>query len=782
MKIVKIILIILAISMNTLQVFCQQIKQTVRGTIQDIDSKIALVGASVTISGTNPLIGTATDIDGNFKLENVPLGRITLQISYISYEPAVISGILVTSGKEVVIIIGLKQAITELSQVTIKAYSEKDKPINTMASVSARSFSVEETRRYAGGVDDPARMAAAFAGITTGNMQDNAIIIRGNSPKGVSWRLEGIDIPNPNHFPGANVAGGGIVTVFSSQMLANSDFLTGAFPAEYGNALAGVFDMKLRTGNSEKREHTFQIGVQGIDIASEGPFKKGKNASYLFNYRYSTLGLLQPLLPDHTGLPIYQDLCFKLNFPNKHGSFSVWGLGALDNMHQALLFDSSKWENESSRSGLDWNLSMGAIGVSNKLLLGTKTYMNTSVAATGTLNRMDMKRIDDNLIAQPNWLLTDNSGKIIFSTSINHKINKRSTMKAGLNYRALFYHLDLNSTINNNPSTFQNFVKENGQSSFSEIYFQSKSDITEFLTLNIGVNANFFALNNDFSIDPRFSLKWQISPSHSISYGFGKHSQIEELKIYLVRHGINGNYNYPNRELGQSHALHYILAYDWQVSNNLRIKIEPYFQYLYDIPGKQASSYSIINYTQDWTFRDSLININLGQNVGVDITIERFLQNGYYFLITSSLFTSKYRGDDGIWRNTKFNKGYVLNALVGKEINLKNNKIFGLNARFSFVGGDRISPILMEESIRDKTVYYDDTKAFEMQLPATSFLDLTITFRTNRAKCSSVWALQVKNALATKNYEGYSYNYKTEKIENKSHKIILPFLSYKLEF
>ncbi len=762
-------------------VFSQTVSQTIKGKVFDSETLSPLIGATVVILDSNPLIGTITDLNGNFKIEKVPIGRYSIKITYLSYESSITSEILVTSGKEVVLNSGLKQAITQMGEVTVNAFSQKDKPFNTMASISARSFSVEETRRYAGGVDDPARMASAFAGITTGNIHDNAIVIRGNSPKGVSWRLEGVDIPNPNHFPGANIAGGGIVTVFSSQMLANSDFFTGAFPSEYGNALAGVFDIKFRTGNSEKREHTIQLGVLGVDIASEGPFKKGSKATYLFNYRYSTLGLIQSLLPANSGLPIYQDLSFKLNFPNKFGSISIWGIGALDNLKRQLNSDSYKLESENSRSDLDWKLNMGAVGITNKLFLGTQTYINATIAASGTLNKLKMNRIDNNLIARPKWLLNDNSGKIVFSTYINHKFSKRNTIKTGVNYHTLFYNLNLNSTINNVPETFQNFVKENGYSSFSEYYIQSKYDVTEKFTFNTGININYFALNNDFSIDPRFSIKWQMFSKHSICFGFGKHSQLEELKIYFINKN-NGNIKYPNRDLGLSKALHFIVGYDWQITNIIRLKIEPYYQYLYNIPGIPGSSYSLINFTQDWAFRDSLANNCKGQNYGIDLTFERFLNKGYYFLITTSIFKSEYKGDDGKWRSTKFNRGYVANILIGKESNLKNSRLLGLNCRFSYLGGDRISPVLMAESLRDKTVYYDETKAFEMQTSSVKYLDLTFTYRINKQRHSSVWAFQIKNALGAKNYEGFAYYYKTGTIENNGYSIILPVLSYKIEF
>ena len=415
----RIIFVLILILYIPVTILAQEITQTIKGTVVDNETGTPLIGATVIIMESKPLLGSTTDIDGKFKIEKVPIGRYNIQVNYVGYESKIISEVLVTSGKEVVINTELKQSIKQMNEVIIKGNSEKDKPLNTMASISARSFTVEETQRYAGGLDDPARLASSFAGVTMSSINDNGIVIRGNSAKGVSWRLEGVDIPNPNHFAGADVAGGGIVTVFSSQMLANSDFYTGAFPAEYGNAIAGIFDMKFRTGNSDKSEHTVQLGVLGLDLSSEGPFKKGKNATYLFNYRYSSFGLIKPLLPKNMGIPDYQDISFKFNFPNKHGGISVWGIGSSDNYPKPQNNDSTKWETANDRTDFNWHLNMGATGVSYKLLLGKKTYLNTTLAGTGTLNHMDEKRFDDSLVSRQNWLLTDNSSKIILNISVS---------------------------------------------------------------------------------------------------------------------------------------------------------------------------------------------------------------------------------------------------------------------------------------------------------------------------------------------------------------------------
>jgi hypothetical protein len=763
--------------------YSQNITQVIRGKVYDNESQYPLPYATVAVLGTNPLLGTTSDDNGNFRMDDVPTGRYDIEVRCLGYEPAIISGVLVTSAKEVILSTGLKQAVTQMDEVTVKAYSKKDRPLNSMATISARSFSVEETRRYAGGVDDPARMASAFAGVTAGNIQDNAIIIRGNSPKGVLWRLEGVEIPNPNHFAGGNFAGGGVVTIFSSQLLANSDFFTGAFPAEYGNALAGVFDMKLRTGNNEKNEHAVQIGTLGVDIASEGPLFKNRNATYLFNYRYSTLSILSAMgLFNQSQIPKYQDLSFKLNFPTKKaGNFSLWGIGAIDRNQEQEEHDPAKWETDWDRIKYDWKMNVGAIGISHKIILSTKTYVNTTLAASGTRNIYNMDRLDDDLLLRPNQNVADKSGRITLSSFVNYKFNARLTLKTGFNYHSLLYNLDLSSTVEDNPETYQNFIRSNGHSSFTEYYAQFRYDIHPRLTVNGGINSSYFALNNQFAADPRLGIKWEMFPGHSVSFGYGKHRQLEDLRIYLIEKKVNGQTYHPNKNLKMSQSQHFVFAYDWMISDNLRLKIEPYYQYLQQIPGIPDSSYSMINFKQDWGFRDSLSNNCKGENIGVDFTLERFLNKGYYYLVTASLFDSKYKAADGIWRNTRYNKRYALNLLFGKEYNIKSN-VLGLNGRLNYVGGERYSPIDSEQSALKKDVVYNENRAFDEQSDPMCYLDFTITYRINKKRYSGVWALQVKNVLLTPTFNGFDYNYKTKTVEKDQDKVILPVLSYKIEF
>lgn len=763
----------------------QQTSQTIKGTVYDLHTQEALTGATIIVIDSKPLVGVVSDIDGNFSLET-KLGRQSIQVSYIGFEPVIISEIMVTSGKEIVLDIGLKPSLTEMEGIVVTPTFRKDKPINSIATVSARSFTVEETRRYAGGLDDPARLVSAFAGVSVGNVQDNAIIVRGNSPKGVSWQLEGVEIPTPHHFAGGNVTGGGIVTLFSSQMLANSDFHTSAFPAEYGNGLAGVFDMNLRTGNKDEYEYTFQAGTMGIDFASEGPIGKETEASYVFNYRYSTLGLLTDLQIIPTDQKIkYQDLSFKVNIPTKTaGTFSMWGIGGLDLSTEPFDTDSSAWETDWDRVSYDWNLAMGATGISHRYITGKQTYIHSTLAATGLKNSMDVERQDNLLTPRPDMFISDKSGNLSLQSYVHHRINPRLTNETGFIYKRLIYNLDINSTINNQPETYRTITDDSGGSDWWEFYSQSGWDLMPNITLNAGFNAAYFALTDDFSIDPRVGLSWDINQNHALSLGYGKHRQREDLKIYLVRNIDDNQQSFtPNTDLEFSKAHHLVLGYDWHVNKNIRVKIEPYIQFIYDAPGIADSSFSMINYKQDRAFSEALENNSTGRNMGIDFTLERYLANNYYYLLTASLLHSEYKADDGIWRNTRFNRNFVGNLLIGKEFFFQNNqKMLGINGRISYVEGERVSPILHGPSEQEQRAIFDEANAFSEQLSSTVYADLSVTYRTNHAGYSSVWALQVKNLLGQSMPLGYDYNYRSRSVELDKSVVVVPSLSYSIEF
>ncbi|MBK6963605.1 MAG: TonB-dependent receptor [Bacteroidales bacterium] len=246
----SILLIFLFISQIS---FAQNNRQNIRGVVADKLSQTTLPGATVQIVNTAEIKGTVTDEKGNYLLANLLPDRYELKISYVGYKEVFIPNVVVTSGKEVVLDITMEEDLKLLNEVVITA-NRKAGTINHLIPVSARTFSTEEVNRYAGGRSDPARLAANFAGVSAPDDSRNDIVIRGNSPVGVLWRIDGMNVTNPNHFATVGTTGGA-VSALNTNLLKSSDFLTSAFPAEYGNATAGVFDLGFRNGNTQKGNH-----------------------------------------------------------------------------------------------------------------------------------------------------------------------------------------------------------------------------------------------------------------------------------------------------------------------------------------------------------------------------------------------------------------------------------------------------------------------------------------------------------------------------------------------
>jgi hypothetical protein len=765
--------------------------QALRGRVVDALTRSPLPGANVVVRGTDPLIGASTDIEGRFVIEGVPLGRHTIQASFIGYEPVVMADVVVTSGRETTLTIELREDVVYGAEVTVTPRMQRGKASSDIAVVSARSFTVEDTRRYAGGVDDPARMASAFAGVMASRPEENALVVRGNAPRSILWRLEGLEIPNPSHFGGMQVAGGGGLTLFSSQMLADSDFFTGAFPAEYGNVLAGVFDMRFRSGNNARREYAFQVGALGIEAGAEGPFAMGKPSSYLVNYRYSMLGLIMPLLPVD-GAIRYQDLAFKLAFPTtRAGRFEVWGLGGLDYQRANASQDPAGWRSEFDRSTFELDLGVGAAGISHSLILGRRTLLETRLGTSANSAAVGQRLLSPELVLHDDYAMDNLTGRAVVSTRLSHRFGPAHTSRTGISLQHLFYDLNIRAA-RQAGAPMDPVVAASGTGRLLQGFSQSRVDVTPSLTLTAGVHAQWFSLTDALSIEPRGGLEWRPARDHSLSLGYGRHSQVEDLRIYEVGgafprttsalssvHSADAPGS-PNRRLDVAKADHLVAGYELRSGTQHRFRLEGYYQRLFDVPVVADSSFSMINFEQDWRFNDALVNDGAGENYGVELTAERFMHNGFYYLLTGSVFRSRYAGGDGVWRPTRYDRRFMADALAGREFPVGRN-LLGINARLSVGGGERRSPIDGEASRGAGGVVFDERRAFEVQESPAPYLDATVTYRINRRRFSEVWALQVKNVLGA----SYSYPYfdfVAQNVEMARETFVLPQISWKIEF
>ena len=759
-----------------------QTTQTVRGQVCDVASGEPMIGVTITVeNGTT--MATVSDSDGNFVINNVSVGRHSVRASYIGYEPVLLKEQLVSSGKELVLNLRMRESISELGEVVIKPRVNKQQPLNEMAQVGARMFSVEEATRYAGGMADPARTASMFAGVATGGAT-NGISIHGNSPQMLLWRVEGVEVPNPNHFAEITEAGGGVFTSLNGTVLANSDFLTGAMPAEFGNALSGAFDMKMRVGNNTKFEHAVQVGTLGVDFASEGPLGKGSKASYLVNYRYSFLEIAKKLhaINMENETLDYQDLSFKINMPTtKAGTFALWFTGLIDN-YENKVPDVSDWETlwDSNDS---WSRQRNcATGLTHTYRFKNGGSLHSSVAFTGAYRKLGVNNYDEQMNQTPGMDGRNSQWNVIISTQHQHKFSSRYTMQNGFEHQ----HLEFNTWldwIHETGGPLYRVYESEGNTGLTRLYTNHKVALSRRLSTVIGMNVMWFNLNNQWLMEPRVSVQYKTSSSSTLSLAYALNSRKESTDTYFVTMADKN----PHENLGLTRSHHISASFAQRLGENAMLKIEPYWQWLFDVPVEQGTTYSILNHRNFFQDR-ALTNEGAGRNYGIDLTLERYLKDGFYGMLTATLFKSEYRDAQGDWHHSRHDRGYITNILGGKEwmVGKSKKNVFGLNGRLTLMGGDRYTPIpegiTFEDIMKrpDKSIpEVDGLDPFSKQKGMNIGYAFSVKYTINKKHTSHHFILEY---LQMKTFQGQTFDLRTHEIVDKFTSLTFPNIAYRVEF
>ncbi len=757
----------------------QDMRQTIRGTVRDNETRMPLMAATVAVYEDSMLIaGSITGQDGRYRIENIPVGRYSLVTSYVGYRQSVLPDVIVNSAREVILPFEMEESPLEVEEITVTASGRKGQALNRMASVSARTFSAEESERYAGSRGDPARMASNFAGVQGNDDSNNDLVIRGNSPLGVLWRMEGVNIPNPNHFGVAGTTGGP-VSILNNKVLALSDFMTGAFPAEYGNSMAGVFDLKMRNGNNEKHEFSGQLGFLGTELMAEGPISRESRSSYLAAYRYSTLEIFHALGINigTDAVPKYQDLSFKLNFPLKNqGNISFFGMGGISGID---IIQSEKTDPADDGvygdQAMDehFRTNMGAFGLNYSKSFGRSSFVKLTLSASKDhqSNHLDKiyRHIEDGMyvndsICIPHTGYSFDQNKYAASFFWNKKINRQHSLKTG--FFSDIYRFDMADSIFNESScTYVTRLDYSGTGYLVQPYIQWKYKSSDKLTLTAGLHGQLLKLeqNDSKTLEPRFGIEYKLNQQHTVSYGTGLHSQMMPSYIYFAGQFDDlGNFVLPNQGLDFSKSLHNVLSWEYYMNPNMRMKVETYYQYLYNIPVENhPSSYSVLDEGHNLSrfFPDSLVNEGNGYNYGIEFTLEKFFSKTYFLMLTASLYDSKRTGSDGIKYESIFNGGYVLNLLVSKEFSWgdMNRSSFTIGGKLTLAGGKRYTPIDIPASEIAGEAVYIDSQRNSMQFNPYFRADISIKYRINTAKSSHEIGLDLVNITGRKNVLKQTY-------------------------
>jgi hypothetical protein len=755
--------------------------QTIQGTVLDKDSREPLIGATINVLNSNPDIGANTDAEGKFTLRNVPIGRQQLKCSYIGYETWQSDPIILNSARELTLNIELSEAAVQGKEAVVVAKKFGNESLNEAAILSTRSFSVDETQRYAASANDPSRMAMGFPGVQPSRDSRSDIVVRGNSGIGLLWRLEGVDIPNPNHFARRGSSGGGI-TVFSVSMLANSDFSTGAFPAEYGNAYSGVFDIHLRKGNAEKRQHTFRAGILGLELSTEGPFKKGGNATYLFNYRYSTLGILNKMGIHLVGARVdntFQDLSFNIAMPTKNNKqlFTIWGIGGLSHEFEKAEEDQANWKSYTDYLTRDFDTNMGAIGVTHTAPLRGDAYIKTSLSAMGQFIGFSNDTLNQQRIGFTTNKEIYKENRLVLSSFINKKITTRAALKTG------FFLNQINYDLNRITFADSSSIDAVGNTQLIQPYAQLRLRPSEKWTVNLGLHAMYLTLNQQKSLEPRLGIKYQANTQSSLSLAWGLHSRMLPIGNYFTR--INGVE--VNRDANFIRAQHLVAGYDWLPGKSLRFHAEAYVQTFNKVPiaVKQGSSWSILN-TIDGFAKQRLENTGGGHNVGIDLSFEQSFKKGAFFLVSGSVSRSRYRLRQRVEFPTAFDSGLSGTFMGGKEWTMKNASVLQLGLKVLYNGGQRLTPLLAGQSVSrfSQDPILDESKAFSEKVDAYFRPDMRIAWRKNKTHSAWSIALDLQNIANKRNIDALSRSYDPDKNAwvFREQSGLTPVLSFQIDF
>lgn len=786
----------------TIQGFGQT--QVVKGKIYDAQSDFPLFGASVILVDSDPLVGTTSDADGNFRIEKVPIGRQVFVIRYVGYKTITLPNVLVTAGKEVVLDIKLEESVTALDEIVVTSDTDKDLPLNELAKVSARTFDLEQVTRFSGGRNDIARLATTFAGVSAPNDSRNDIVVRGNSPTGLLWRIEGIPIATTNHFATLGTTGGP-VNALNTNLLRTSDFLTGAFPAEYGNANAAVFDVNFRNGNVDKVEFTGQISAfSGAEFMVEGPISQKNQSSYLISYRY---GIAAVAATGTSAVPNYQDLSFKVNLgQTKLGRIELFGFGGNSNID--FLGDDIDETDLFANPGQDAFVEneLGLVGLSHTVRLDKTSYLKTVFGASTNYNQY----LQDNLIKNGtgetiNSYRATNANnretRFTISSTFNKKFSARFSLRAGIVNEK--YDLDLFTSDRDNRSEIPDsnndgipdflITVRDYQDDFNltQTFAQGEYRFNDDWSLTAGIHSQYHGFTEDISFEPRAAVSWQASNTKRLSLAYGRHAQSISAPILFLRQEVGNNqFELTNSELEFMNSDHFVLAYDWNLAPSWRLKAETYYQSISNVPvNSTPTSYSVLNEGADFVFEEegSLVNEGTGSNIGLELTLEKFFSNDYYLMATTSIFDSKYKGSDGIERSTAFNNQFVFNALFGKEWKFgeNNRNAWTLDTKLTTAGGNPFTPIDIEATRANagREVRFDNL-AFSERYDSYFRLDVKFGVRINSKKrnVSHQFFIDLQNITNRQNEFVRRYNEVTDEINVVEQIGFFPDIMYRIQF
>ena len=639
-------------------------------------------------------IGAVADIDGNYKIENIPQGTYTVRASFTGYEPITLSEILVTSARVVTLDFAMKEK-GALTEVVIEASPFKNRDESPL---SVNTLNATELERYPGANRDVSRVIQALPGVAQIPSFRNDIIIRGGSPGENRFYLDGIEVPNINHFA-TQGSSGGPVGMLNINFIREVEFYSGAFPANRANGLSSVISFSQKRGNSDALITNFALGSSDFALTFDGPL--GNKTNFIFSYRVSYLQLLFQAL-QLPFLPTYQDSQFKIDHDiNKKNRLTFIGLGALDQFSLNQSVNDGVTDPETLRRN---NYILGNIPVNNQwnYTIGAKwTHFSKNSYQTLVVSRNMLKntaiKYRENIELPENLILNYSSFEAENKFRFEHDYLKNGwKINAGVGYEyANYFNETLNQVVINGAPVSIDFLSRIGFGKFSLFGQVSRRFFNERLATSFGLRTDFsnFAkslMNPLEQISPMLSLSYDVTDKISISGNVGRYHQLPSYTILGYRNAQNQLVNREN-DIKYIRVDQFVIGANYKTDWKSKISVEGFYKAYSRYPFSLRDSISIANLGSDFGVigNEPVASISEGRAMGVEVLYQQRLYKGFYGIVAYTFVLSEFKDKTGSYIPSSWDNRNIVSLSVGKSF--KKNWDVGVRWRFS--GGSPFTPI-----------------------------------------------------------------------------------------
>jgi len=739
MKIWTIILILL---ISATVVYPQNAKGVITGLITDIETQSPLPDAEITIIELNRI--TNTDSTGSFTFTGVPFGTYRVKISASGYEPAVKTDIVVLSARPAEIVTGLTSRSYKTETIDVEGkYFQKSTDENT----STFNLDFEEVRRAPGSVEDISRMVQVLPGVSPGNDQRNDLIVRGGSPSENLTMIDGIEIPNINHYPSQGSSSGPIGMI-NVKFINEVNFSTGGFSAKHGDKLSSVMDIKFREGQRKSFLADINLSTAGFGAVVEGPMLS-KNGSYLFSFRRSYLNLIRSAIR-LAAVPNYWDFNLKAVYDiNKNNKLTFIGIAGLDKI--SFEGSASEVSDENPYGNAKGDQEQFTAGF-NLTTLFKKGFIQTTFANSSNYYYYLLTDITTNAVV---FDYDSYESDFNLNTEIFYQLSRNSSITLGGGGRYIRFKNDLyvrpDTTEFGDPLPVLNINLKsefNKGSAFAQYSLKLFKDNVIF---NAGLRYDYFSgINKKHAISPRAGLSIKLLPITTLNFSTGIYTQAPEY-LWVTSDPLNKDLKYIK-------TYHYVAGIEHLFADDLRVTVEAYYKSYSDYPvSVYIPTLILVNGGSENgpNFVGEATSKGYGYVKGIDFSLHKKLTgSGIYGMINYSLSESKFTALKGGPKPGSFDYRHNLTIIAGYQ--LSNDWLIGIKYRYTT--GRPYTPFDVEKSIIAGRGVYQTDKFNEARYKDYNRLDIRVDKKWNFKKLTIISYVELQNVFDTTNVYQYFWN------------------------